>query len=298
MARRKRKNRSALTTIIFVLVLLAFYYLLDSSGLLNRQESLDTGAGSGLAEVHFIDVGQGDSIYIKTPMQDILIDGGEREQGEKVVEYLKDQNVDDLELVIGTHPHSDHIGGLITVLKEIPVKEVMDPGLVHTSKTFEDYLRLIDQKDIVFTLDRAGIKREYEDGTRLEIFSPADPDADDLNNASIVSKLTYGDISFLFTGDAEKKSENEMLKSGYKLKSTVLKAGHHGSSTSTSDDFLKAAAPEAVVIMCGADNSYGHPHKEILEKLEQASIDIYRTDLLGTIIVETNGTDYHVRYAN
>ena len=291
MAKRKQ-NRITLSTILIVLLFLGLYSLLDSTGVLDGGRIAGLNPEGGPAEVHFIDVGQGDSIYIRTPSQDILIDAGER--GDTVVDYLKGQNVDDLELVIGTHPHSDHIGGLVDVLEEIPTEEVVDPGVVTTSKTYEDYLTLIDARDITFTEGRAGMKRTFEDGTVLEIFSPASPDEDDLNEASVVAKLTYGKISFLFTGDAGTKSEKEMLKSGYPLKSTVWKAGHHGSSTSTSDDFLEAVSPEAAVIPCGAGNSYGHPHKETLEKLEAADIDIYRTDIMGTIVAETDGKTYEI----
>ena len=296
MARRRKNNRTTLTTVIIALVLLALYHLLDTNGLLSDNAALHADTQSGFVEVHFIDVGQGDSIYIKTPTQDILIDAGER--GDTVVEYLNSQNVDELELVIGTHPHSDHIGGLVNVFREIPVKEVMDPGIVHTSKTFEDYLTLIDEKNMIFTVVRAGTKRTYDDGAILEILSPSNPGEDNLNDASIVARLTYGDISLLLTGDAEVPSEKKMLDAGYQLKSTVLKAGHHGSVTSTSDDFLKAVSPETVIIMCGTDNSYGHPHKETLEKLEKAEIDVFRTDLHGTIVLETNGMDYDIKYEN
>lgn len=296
MARRRTNSRTTLTTVIIALVLLALYQLLDSNGLLSDNSPLQADTQGGFVEVHFIDVGQGDSIYIKTPTQDILIDAGER--GDTVVDYLKSLNVDELELVIGTHPHSDHIGGLINVFEQIPVKEVMDPGTVHTSKTFEDYLTLIDEKNMVFTVVRAGTKRTYEDGASLEILSPSNPGEDNLNEASIVARLTYGDISFLFTGDAEVPSEKQMLDAGYQLKSTVLKAGHHGSVTSTGDDFLDAVSPEMAVIMCAEGNSYGHPHKETLVKLENAGIEVYRTDMHGTIIVETNGAEYEVRYAN
>ncbi|MGI6140555.1 MAG: ComEC/Rec2 family competence protein [Caldicoprobacterales bacterium] len=296
MARRKKQNRITLTTVIILLVILALYQLLDTNDFFSDsgQDALNVNTQNGFVEVHFIDVGQGDSIYIKTPTQDILIDAGER--GDTVVEYLNSQNVEDLELVIGTHPHTDHIGGLINVFEEIPVKEVMDPGIVHTSKTFEEYLALIEEKNMIFTVVRAGTKRTYDDGVVLEILSPANPSEENLNDASIVAKLNYGEISFLFTGDAETTSEKEVLRSGYQIKSNVLKAGHHGSATSTSDDFLKAVSPETVIIMCGTDNSYGHPHKETLEKLEKADIDVYRTDLLGTIIVETNGADYDIKY--
>ena len=291
---KKKQNPITLSTILIVVLFLGLYNLLDSKGLIEDKGQSALNPDSGTIEVHFIDVGQGDSIYIKTPSQDILIDAGER--GDTVVDYLKELKVDELELVIGTHPHSDHIGGLINVFEQIPVKEVIDPGVVHTSKTFEDYLILIDEKNIIFTEGRAGMKRTFDDGTVLEILSPLSPSENNLNEASIVSKLTFGEISFLFTGDAETGSEAEMLEGRYNLKSTILKAGHHGSSTSTSEDFLDAVNPEAVIIMCGTDNSYGHPHVETLEKLEEANIDIYRTDLLGTIIVETDGKSYEITY--
>ncbi|HHY81631.1 MAG TPA: MBL fold metallo-hydrolase [Clostridiales bacterium] len=294
MARRRRQNKLTLTTVIAALILLAVINLVESNNLMPENKAVEVSSQDSTVEVHFIDVGQGDSIYIKTPSQDILIDAGER--GDTVVNYLNNLNVEDLELVIGTHPHSDHIGGLINVFEEIPVKEVMDPGVVHTSKTFEDYLTLIDEKDIIYTVVRAGIKRTYDDGTVLEILSPENPDEEKLNDASIAARLTFGEISFLFAGDAEVPSEKKMLEAGYNLKSTVLKAGHHGSSTSTSKEFLEAVSPEAVVIMCGAGNTYGHPHKETLAKLEAAGIKVYRTDLMGTIIVETNGSTYDIMY--
>ena len=294
MASKRRHNQLTLTTVIAILIILALYNLMESNGLLPGNSAVDVSSGNSLVEVHFIDVGQGDSIYIRTPSQDILIDAGER--GDTVVDYLNSLDVEDLDLVIGTHPHSDHIGGLVNVFEKIPVKEVMDPGIVHTTKTFENYLKLIDEKNMIFTIARAGTKRTFDDGTVLEIISPSDPDERSLNDASIAAKLTFGDISFLFMGDAETTSEKEMLQAGYNLKSTVLKAGHHGSSTSTSDDFLKAVSPEAVIIMCGVDNSYGHPHRETLKKLEAAGVNVYRTDLMGTIIVKTNGSEYDIRY--
>jgi competence protein ComEC len=289
-----RITKRSLTIFLVALLIFALVNLLELSDLFPSNEAANIHTRGQYVEVHFIDVGQGDSIYIKTPAQDILIDGGDR--GSAALDYLLSQNVKDLELVIGTHPHADHIGGLIEVLETIPVREVMDPGVVHTSKTFEDYLVLIDEKDIDFTAARAGMKRTFEDGTVLEILSPDSPSEDDLNNASIVARLTYGKVSFLFTGDAEIPSENAMLDAMSPLRSTILKAGHHGSSTSTVDAFLEAVSPEAVVIMCGADNSYGHPHREVLEKLEDADIKVFRTDIHGTIIVSTDGKSYGISY--
>ncbi|TYQ18098.1 UNVERIFIED_CONTAM: competence protein ComEC [Acetivibrio alkalicellulosi] len=242
---------------------------------------------SGIMKIHFIDVGQGDSIFIETPSQNILIDGGNRD--DTVINYLKTHDVKKLDIVISTHPHADHIGGLINVLESIHVDEVIDPGVVHTTKTFEDYLTLIDRKDIKFTEGRRGMKRYLGNGAQIEILAPTNPSSDHLNNASIVCRVSFGSFSVMLTGDAERESENEMVESTLSLKSTILKVGHHGSSTSTTKAFLDAVNPEVAVIMCGKDNKYGHPHKETLDKLYTKGIDIYRTDIDGTIIISTDG---------
>lgn len=279
-------------TVLLALILTAA--LLSSCSELFRE--LFTGntlspTAKGELQVHFIDVGQGDSIYIKTPSQNILIDAGER--GDTVVRYLQELDVESLDLVISTHPHSDHIGGLLDVLEAIEVKEVIDPGIVHTSKTFEKYLTLIDEKDIKFTEGRAGDVRDVG-GVKLEILHPTEPNENDLNNTSIVVRLTFVEISFLFTGDAEKKSEKEILDQGFDVSSTILKAGHHGSRTSTGEYFLKAVSPDTVIIMCGEGNSYGHPHEETIELLAKYDVDVYRTDISGTIVITTDGKTYEV----
>lgn len=278
--------------LVLIAVLLAAALMTGYSELIHKLFPGNTQDTVGELQVHFIDVGQGDSIYIKTPSKNILIDAGER--GDTVVNYLKELDVSSLDLVISTHPHSDHIGGLVNVLRALEVKEVIDPGIVHTSKTFEDYLTLIDEKDIVFTEGWPGDVRDLGDSVMLEILHPREPKSNDLNNASVVARLSFGEISFLFTGDAEKKSEKEILDQGFDIKSTILKAGHHGSSTSTGEDFLNAVSPETVIIMCGEGNSYGHPHEEIIEMLESYDINIYRTDISGTIVIITDGKTYEV----
>ncbi|HHU63743.1 MAG TPA: MBL fold metallo-hydrolase [Clostridiales bacterium] len=277
--------------IIFVIAALLGFtgcsLIKDISGDQTQQGIVD-----GQLKVHFIDVGQGDCIFIQTPTQNILIDGGER--GNAVVDYLKAEGVNELDMVIATHPHSDHIGGLINVIESIEVKEVVDPAVVHTSKTFEDYLTLIDKKNIKFTQGRAGMKKELGDGAVIEILHPTKPSKKHLNDASIVAKLTFGDISFMFTGDAEQYSEEQVLGKNYNLSSTVLKVGHHGSSTSSSTAFLEAVSPEVAVIMVGEDNDYGHPHDEVLERLAEEGTEVYRTDVHGTVVITTDGRTYDV----
>jgi|GEM_PF-71633 len=244
--------------------------------------------------VHFIDVGQGDAILIRAPDKAVLIDGGER--GATALNYLQAQGTDKLDLVIGTHPHSDHIGGLIDVLAVLPVAEVMDPGVVHTSEVYEEYLTLIDEKDILFTIARAGMSRDLGNGIILQVYHPVQPDDANLNDASVVAKVTYGTVSFLFTGDAEAASEAQMLlRSDISPPATVLKIGHHGSNSSTSDAFLELVDSEAAVIMVGKGNPYGHPHAETLAKLAAAGVTVYRTDTDGTIVITTDGRTYEVR---
>lgn len=245
--------------------------------------------------VHFLDVGQGDSILIKSDNVTILIDGGPRSAGQKVVSYLKKAGISDIDLLISTHPHEDHVGGLVSVLQQFPVIEVIDPGIVHTTKTFEDYLNLIYSKNIKFTEGRAGMSRDWGNNTRLEILHPSSPSSSYLNDASIVAKLTFGQVSFLFTGDAEEPSERQiLLQSRVQPISTVLKVGHHGSNSSTSAAFLQAVDPEIAVIMVGKGNTYGHPHEETLQKLSAAGVDIYRTDISGDIVITTDGQSYSI----
>lgn len=247
---------------------------------------------AGQLKVHFIDVGQGDAIFIETPSHNILIDGGER--GNTVLNYLEEQNVEELHLVIGTHPHADHIGGLINVIEAIPVKEVIDSGAVHTTKTFEDYLKVIDKKEIKYTEGRAGMARHLGSGVSMQVMHPASVSSSNLNDSSIVIKLTFGKVSFLFTGNAEEASENSMLNRRYNLRSTILKVGHYGSSTSTTESFLNAVKPEAAVIMVGENNEYGFPHQETLARLANADVDIYMTSVHGTIIITTDGQSYDI----
>ena len=246
----------------------------------------------GYVEVHFIDVGQGDAILIRSTTHAVLIDGGNRNT--TVLDYLSFLGVQQLDLVVGTHAHADHIGGLIPVLENLPVHEVMDPAVVHTSKTFEDYLTVIDRKNIRFTVADVGLKRSYGD-MFLHVLHPRQPAATDLNNSSIVIQLVYHDISFLFTGDAEQVSERAILeRSGHNLASTILKVGHHGSSTSTSAGFLSQVKPEVAMISVGEDNTYNHPHDSVIARLAAQQVDFYRTDMHRHILVRTDGNTYTI----
>ncbi len=265
--------------------------------LLQRLSGLDGGRpappGEGLLEVHFIDVGQGEAALILTPQgRSILIDGGTAGAGEAVLRYLNEKGVSRIDLLVGTHPHEDHIGGLVAVLENIPVSRVIDSGRIHTSLTYERYLTLIEEKGIPFELGRAGRRLTLDSTVELTVLHPGPAvESSSLNNSSVVLRLICGEVEFLFTGDIEAEAEGAILERGYRsgAPSLVLQVAHHGSSSSSTAAFLEVVAPDFAVISAGRDNVYGHPHAEVLERLADAGAAIYRTDLQGSIVITTDG---------
>ncbi|MTI80826.1 MAG: MBL fold metallo-hydrolase [Firmicutes bacterium] len=245
---------------------------------------------SNPTKVHFIDVGQADSIYIElAENQDILIDGGNRSDGATVVSYLKNNDVDDIELLIATHPHEDHIGGLPDVLDAYKVEKIVDSGYFTDSKISSTYRSKTKAEGAVYNEDNHST---YIFGdVSLQVLTGAET-WEDTNDYSVVCRLDTGDIEFMFTGDAE--APVEAILSG-ELEAEILKVGHHGSSSSTSQAFLNKVDPEVAVISVGADNRYGHPTPKTLQELKDDGIKIYRTDLNGNVIVTTNGKTYSVR---
>ena len=249
---------------------------------------------SGPLKVHFIDVGQGDSILIQTPDgKTVLIDGGPKSSGSSLVSYLKKQGITKINVMVATHPHEDHIGGLIDVINNFTVDNIIDSGNSHTTVTFKDYLNAIKTNNINFIVPDLGQEFDIGQNIKMQILGPISL-TDDLNNSSIVIKMTYNAASFLFAGDAQSQEENQILSKGYDLSSQVLKVGHHGSASSSSINFLKAVSPTIGVISCGINNSYGHPDDQTLKNLTSIKAIIYRTDLTGSIIIESDGTNINV----
>lgn len=245
--------------------------------------------------VHFIDVGKADSIYIKCKDKNILIDAGEKNTYDLVNEYLRRQNVKVLDLVIATHPHTDHIGGMPKVIEEFQINKLLMPELkeevIPTSRTYEKFLLAIKNKNIAPERPIPGTS--FNVGELIfEVLAP-NKQYDDVNNNSIVVKMTFKNTSFLFTGDAEKESENDMMNNNFNLEADVLKVGHHGSKTSTSSAFLRKVNPKYAVICVGEDR-YNLPKKITIDKLTKRNIKVFRTDCNGTVVFSTDGNKISV----
>lgn len=247
-------------------------------------------------EVHFIDVGQGDSQLILSGGKAILIDGGENDQGSVVVDYLHELGVKKIDLLVATHPHSDHIGGLDVVVEELEIGQILMPRLpdelVPTTRTYTDFLTAIANKGLKITAAKEGDTYTFGEGV-LTVLGPT-RDYDDLNNTSLVCRFDYGERSFLFTGDMETPVEQDLLKDDAWLDADVLKLGHHGSRTSTSVAFYRAVDPAICVISCGEGNSYGHPHSETLETIAGNDAVICRTDFQGSIVIGIDDGKFNV----
>jgi competence protein ComEC len=252
------------------------------------KETEKTNTDIGQLKVHFIDVGQADSILIQNGDKSMLIDAGNNADGDDVVNYIKGLGIKKLDVVVGTHAHEDHIGGMDTVIKSFDIGQVIMPKAGNTTKTFEDVLTAIAAKGLKITAPVPGTEIKLNSAT-AKIIAPNGSDYKDLNDSSVVIKLTFGNNSFMLMGDAEAVSEKQILAKGLDIKADLLKVGHHGSSSSTSQEFLNAVNPKYAVISVAKGNDYEHPHKPTMDKLKAKGIKVYRTDELGTIVATSDG---------
>lgn len=258
-----------------------FYFESDSS------QSIDE-----YLAVHFLDVGQGDSIFIEMPdSKTMLIDAGENMLGKSIMNYINTLGYGKIDYLVATHPHADHIGSMAYIVRNMDIGEIYMPKVSTTTKTYENLLESIAGKGLKVKSAKAGVSIIDTENFNVDIVAPATIKEDNLNNCSAVLKMTYGDTSFLFTGDAE---EEELSEIDADISANVLKVGHHGSSTSTDKDFIKRVCPEIAVISLGADNKYGHPHKSTLKHLKNAGAEIYRTDGDGTVKITSDGENISV----
>lgn len=250
--------------------------------------------GTGKTAVWFFDVGQGDSELVQLPNgKNLLIDAGTAECGTGLVKLIKGLGVQELDYVVATHPHADHIGSMRKIIETFAIGSYYMPRVaddeVPTTSTYTNLLKAMQKKGIKAIQAKAGVTLFSENGCKAQLLAPVSTSYKNLNNYSAVTLLTIGKKKFLFTGDAEKESEQQMLKSGASLQADVLKCGHHGSKTSTTASFLKAVSPTDAVISCGRNNDYGFPPQQTLSKLNKDHVKIYRTDEQHTICARTDG---------
>lgn len=292
MSRKKSKKTLSAIITLLVFIVAAWQFFGEYLPAPEQKGELAPSNSDGKLTACFLDVDQGDcSLFYLPDGKTMLIDAGNRGDGEKIVAYLNKNGVERLDYVIATHPHADHIGGMSDVIDFFDIGQVFAPKIaaddIPTSKSYEDFLTSVQSKGLKITAPKHGTTIFEGEDYKAECFSPCSDNYEDLNNYSVTIKLTYGVHSFLMTGDAEGESESEMLKANYNLSCDVLKVGHHGSSTSSSSAFLKAADPKFAIISCGEDNSYGHPHKETLSALKSKTV--LRTDINKTIIFTADG---------
>ncbi len=267
----------------------------ENSSLDNKKTPEINASADSSMYVHFIDVGQGDATLIICDHEAMLIDCGDNSKGTLLQNYLKKQGVEKLKFVIGTHPDADHIGGMDVILTKFDCERILMPDITKETATYRDTISAMNYKGYQNTLPYVG--DTYSLGSAcFTILAPNNYDyGDKTNNYSISIILYHGGNTFLFTGDAEEEAENDMLSNGYSIKADVLHVGHHGSSSSTSDNFLKEVNPSYAVISCGEENDYGHPHAETLNKLRAAGISLFRTDEQGSVIAisDENGITWN-----
>jgi competence protein ComEC len=253
----------------------------------NKNAQLD----SNKMIVHYIDVGQGDSILIQVNNKNLLIDAGPKSDKNKLLNYLSNLKLDKLDYVIATHPHEDHIGNMADIINDYNVLAFYAPKVQSTTKTFEKMVDALKSKNLKINVIKKGTDTiNLGENTKITVFSPTKDFYEDLNNYSPVIKIEYGKTSFLFTGDAQKDVEKEILASNEDISADVLKVGHHGSSTSTTKAFLDKINPSIAVISVGQDNTYNHPNDGTIKRLSDNKVTIYRTDKDGTVILSSDGS--------
>ena len=317
MSKRRKKSKKKLYLLLFILLVfvISFFFNKDlynslkdtivgeiKSSVTKLKDEINKNDNSKKVSniklnkefmILYLDVGQADSILIKSKDEYMLIDAGNNKDGRKLTTFLSDLDIKEFKYVVGTHAHEDHIGGMDDIIKNFKIKNFYMPDAVTTTETFNDVLSALESKNIKFQTPSIGQKLKLGDAV-INILS-VKSEAEDLNDTSIVLKVTYKDTSYLFTGDATSEVEKEILNKD--IESDVLKVGHHGSKYSNSAQFLNKVKPKYAIISCGKNNDYGHPHSVVVDKLKKLKATIYRTDKLGTIVLTSDGKNINIMSA-
>ena len=291
----KKNVKKIINIIILVLLILGTYYYEDIenyiiNGKLERNISNVVNENINNLEISYLDVGQADCILIRKNNRNILIDAGNNEDGDKLVNYFKENGIKKFDYVIGTHAHEDHIGGMNKIIDNFKINHFYMPDVVTTTKTFEDVLNSLEKNKVKFETPKIDSTFKVDD-LKFIVLSITN-NKEDLNDTSIVLKLTYENTSYLFMGDASSNIENNILDKD--IESNVLKVGHHGSGYSSSAKFIKKVNPDYAIISVGKNNSYNHPKNVVIKKLERIGSTIYRTDKQGTIKVISDGNNIKI----
>lgn len=300
MAKHKKNKRNIKRNFFEILIILLAFLIINNQDKIknlfnqnNNQNQNDyINMNNDLLKVHYLDVGQGDSIFIELPNNEtMLIDAAESYQSENIINYLKNLNYQKIDYVIGTHPHTDHIGGLKDIINTFEIGKIYMPKVVSTTKTYESLLMAIKDKNLKINTAKAGTSIIDTDALKINILAPNNSTYTELNNYSVVTKITYGTTKFLFMGDAEKLSENEIKEN---VTADVIKIGHHGSNTSSSIDFIKKVNAKYGIISVGLNNKYNLPKEETITNWENSGTKIYLTSINGTITAISDGTNIKI----
>ncbi len=288
MAKKRSKNLKIELIILTIFVIIAGYRYF--------QKTRDAELIEDTIELHIINVGQGDSVLIKTEAGNILIDAGTGESEEALSHYLSSVGVESFEYCIFTHPHEDHIGGADMIIEDYDVRNVIISPVVTTTKTFDVLIDALERSEA--NVIEAHPDSKYKVGeVEIMIMGPIKLYDRDLNNSSVITRINYGAVRMMFTGDAERTQEGDVLDrySIFDLDCDFLKMGHHGSSTSSCEAFMNAVSPSVAAISCGVNNKYGHPHRETIEKLDSLGIEYHRTDEMGDIVYVCDGKSIELK---